>query len=742
MRRPLMLVCMAFVATIYLFLTINPQPSTSLEDEGCVVTLSGVVYQKEYKNQILQVYLETNSQNPTKLLCKISNGDEPKMGSTIQVRGTVKSFMQATNPGGFDQIRYYEILGVSGQLDDADIVDSSEEFSKYKEALYQLRRKLEYVFDVTLSEKESGIMKAMLLGNKTELDSDSKELYQKSGIAHVLAISGLHISILGMGLYSLLAKLRCPKSIGAVLSVVLMICYGDMVGMSSSAFRAIFMFAMRMGGKLMGRTYDMLTALAISAVLILLEQPLYLYHSGFLLSFGAIIGIGFMGDVFKIDGFDSDYKWLSQVSRSIGSSIGGSLSIFSVHFPIILCTYYEFPVYSFLLNLIIIPLMSVLMVIGLICLGLGALYILTCTHFGATPMPLWIVIELCSYMVHLLLAGFEAACNLTLDLPLSRWIVGRPDTYRVVLFCFVIVALYGLHQYGKKNDIAGPGGFTKLIFMLGAVMFITSHTYGELKITMVDVGQGDGIWIESPDGNHYLIDGGSTSKKQLAKYTLLPYLKYTNTDRIDMIFLTHLDSDHISGVIELINPENGDSQIEVGGITISEAAIEDDALIELQVLCKENGIPLKYASTGDSLRDGDMYLQVYHPDSDYVTDNRNAYSLVMGLDYQGFHALFTGDVEADGEKIVSELWPEDNTCHLYKAAHHGSNSSNTELLLETISPQLTIISCGLDNSYGHPHKETLERLEAVGSKVIRTDESGAIMLRVRDGKITVDTYLE
>lgn len=517
-----------------------------------------------------------------------------------------------------------------------------------------------------------------------------------------------------------------------------MILYGDMSGMSSSAFRAIFMFAIKLIAEAVHRTYDMLTAAAIAALLLLIEQPLYLYHSGFLLSFGAILGLG-----------------------CFSKTLGGSLSVFVIHFPIILFTFYEFSPYSFLLNLIIIPAMSVLMSLGIFCIIAGSIPI-----YSIGMGVAYIMGAGCRALLWL----FERLCEFSLTLPGANWIIGKPQDWKIYCFYAVVLGLFVLYEYCKylsKNNknikykkYVNKDKYNKiiklnahkiiqLIIIFVAVLMLTYRPIKGLEITFVDVGQGDCIFIETPTGKHYLIDGGSSSENSVGKYTILPYLKYKGVDKIDAVFLTHLDSDHISGIIEIL--ENGkkiylQNGIKIDRIVISQAVIKNEVYEKLSELCSLCDIELVFADTGDIILEDDFSLTVLHPKADYKTDSSNAYSLVVKLDYDSeyghFGALFTGDVEVDGEKIIANyLENTDWKCDLFKASHHGSKNSNTKELLQILKPKLTVISCGKNNAYGHPHKETLERLDEVGSKVVATKDSGAVTVKVGE-EIEVEMFNE
>lgn len=499
------------------------------------------------------------------------------------------------------------------------------------------------------------------------------------------------------------------------------------------------MFAMKMGAELLHRTYDMLTALAPAAVGILLEQPLYLYQAGFLLSFGAIIGIGCMLEVIKTDMTQVSFNnrtdttiqyWRKKVRSKLQEGISVSLSIFTVHFPIMLMFYYEFPIYSFILNLLIIPAMGLVMVSGLACVICGGMV----TGAGQG------IAQLAAGGCHVLLFLFERLCEYSLILPEASWITGRPENWRIIVFYVMMLLLWFLHR--TKNMKAGRicmPMWLKMTWILASVIMLTGKTYGNLEVVMLDVGQGDGIWIETDNGSHYLIDAGSTSQNGLGEYTLIPFLKYMGTDVINAVFLTHLDEDHISGIRELLEDSQG---IRIRQLVVAQAVVRDEVYEQLMELCRDRQIPVKYVQTGDRIQAGTVQMEVLHPSAFYDAGDKNAASLVMKLEYGDFHALFTGDVGLDGEQRVREQLGKDWKCHLYKAAHHGSKYSNSQQLLEQLKPQVAVISCGENNSYGHPHTEVLERLERTGSKVFRTDQSGAVMIKISKDRVRMQSYAE
>lgn len=300
-KRPLSMACLAMILMIFLGIKLaGTSPSYAEEQEGEYVTVTGKVYQKETTKKEgvtrLTVYLSFKDTNRKQnVICYLLPGQRlPELGSVITVKGRRINFEKPSNPGQFDAKSYYQILKISYRLNQTQIITKSKSYHKVKELLYQLKQKWNKILEDRLPEEEASVMKAMLLGEKGSLDRELKGLYQRSGIAHVLAISGLHISLLGTGIYRMLKKCRLPAAAAVVTSMVIMVSYGVMTGFAVSSLRAVIMFSLQMSAKLLGRTYDLITAAFVAAVLILLEQPLYLYHSGFLFSFGCVFAIAFL----------------------------------------------------------------------------------------------------------------------------------------------------------------------------------------------------------------------------------------------------------------------------------------------------------------------------------------------------------------------------------------------------------------------------------------------------------------
>ncbi|MCH5263681.1 MAG: DNA internalization-related competence protein ComEC/Rec2 [Lachnospiraceae bacterium] len=760
-RRPLCLVGLAYVAAVVTMILLTVRPSPTYEElDREQITVAGYVEYIEYKQSrgstvpvislsetavlkesqkaILERFLSDSEKisqyrlhqfwkdNRESLqredaagiegvLCYMEEEKIPKMGSLVVVQGDYRAFTHATNPGEFDSADYYRIMGQQGRVMDCRMLVQSAAYDVFREKMYRIREYLSLLADACFTEEDASVIKAMLLGEKGTLRADLKELYQQNGIIHILAISGLHLSVIGMGCYRLFRKVRAPSVVNIILTIGIMYCYGTMTGMGVSMLRAYIMFGIHLCAKLIGRTYDLLTAVTVAVLVVLVQQPLYIQHSGFLFSFGAICGIGIF-----LPAAERNLFGHSRLEKALMSGIAISLSTL----PVYLCFYYEFPPYSVLLNLIVIPCMTFVLVGGLMTLGMAACFL----PFGTVA----------AYPVHLLLVFYEKCCNICLSLPDSKWITGCPKPWQVAVFLGILLGL-----------VAWNHRLSKLCFrhgMLCALLVLSIKLPQGLQITIVDVGQGDCIYLAEDSGIHMLIDGGSSDKSDVAKYQMMPYLKHEGVSHLDAIVVTHPDSDHISGIRAMLE-ETDTSGISVGTLYLPDVgeAGRNEEYRELEQLARAADVSVKYLGVGDTLKCGKVMLTCLHPEKGWDEKEANAYSTVLYLKYGSFTALFTGDLEGEGEKLVVERLDDFLPVQgitLLKVAHHGSKYSTDEAFLKAVNPKLALISSGRNNRYGHPHEALMERLKDSGCYIYRTQESGAITVRVRGGKVWVEEYIK
>ena len=702
--------------------------------------------------------------------------------------------------------------------------------------LDSLKTSLKAVYRKCCTATDAGVYAAMVTGDRSDMDSTISELFSAAGIGHILAISGLHISLIGMGLYRLLRRIGflCPMS--AIISGIFVVLFGVMTGNSVSATRAIVMFVCAVNAQVLGRRYDILSAVSLSAIILILKNPYVIANSGFLLSFMAIAGVAVVTDGFSV-------KWLKWLT--------GPVAIQLATLPIILWFYYEVPVYSVFLNLIVVPLMSLIMISALGCGMLGLISIPAGCFFAGAG--------------HYILILFQYGSELMLSLPGSVFVAGRPELWQVMVY-YILLFLFSQRKHVvmwiekraarkcgevecevKKHKEVGreavKGGARKCearkcearkceaekpeagrcvmganIFLRSllviAIIILLSRARSGLEVTFLDVGQGDAIFISLPNGGNVFIDGGSTSSRNIYEKVIEPFLKYKGVRRLDFLFLTHSDADHENGwaqalsgnayipdiynlvlngsdyskylelreralkygALEYGTVKYGTLEYGISGCVTSKysgalawlnddradetnasmegvADIEDIEDIEAiattladkdtEILCAEYGMEYVFGECsmvslnepGHSDANVNVDREAYKIGSSKTGtgESENDNSIVLLLQYKGKSILFTGDMTSKMEADVAEAvrYCGVDSLSILKVGHHGSKYSSSEEFLAGIMPQAAVISCAARNTYGHPHKETLQRLEDVGALVLRTDEGGAIIAKIR-----------
>lgn len=717
--RPLCFICLLFLIMQSLMLTLTsgksyteiPASSVFYEQEAKTVLIQGQVYQKTNtsKIQILylknNVYLNDNSKQDPKLLVYDKSFTEVAIGETILLRGTTDFFESARNRGNFDQALYYAGQRIYGRIWCDEIIEVSGRANRMMESLYRLKMKWKAALSDAMGAENGAILTAMLLGEKSEMDSEIKELYQKNGFGHVLAISGLHISFIGYGIYRLLRKGGLSYPVSGIVSIGVLSLYVLLIGFSVSVFRAYVMLILRIGADVTGRVYDMITALLLAATLTVCYQPLYLTDAGFYLSYGAILGI-----LLVLPAIQNTFRCKNKLVA------GGlaSLAINVMLFPVLLWFYYEFPIYSILLNVPVILLMSLVLSFGMA----GSLFLFWLPSVGTGCL------KICSAILNF----YEALGKAGVRLPLARAVLGRPDLWKVVCY-YAILLLIVLYMRKRKK----PKKY--IWFLLGITVFLISlQPKGSVTVTMLDVGQGDGIFLRGPEGMTYFIDGGSSDVNQLGKSRIEPFLEFLGVGSLDYVFLTHGDADHYSGIEEMLKRQT--LGVKINTLVLPANFRQDEALLKLARQAQGVGVKVVMMQEGDCLAEEGMKITCMQPSKKNTVLTGNAGSMVLDIRYGSFSMLCTGDLEAEGEIQLTETI-RGGGYDVLKVAHHGSKNSSLQEFLEAVNPKIALISAGEGNRYGHPHEETLERLKNLGCRIYQTMEAGAITLTTDGNSLTI-----
>lgn len=657
------------------------------------------------------------------------------IGNTIRIENNfeLKEPEKPANPGQFDARLYYQTKRILlfCYAEEAEMIDGSVQ--AVPQFFYRLREELSRRCRALFAEQYRGVIGAMLLGDKSELSDETKEIYQKSGMSHLLAISGLHVSIFGMTLYRLFRKAGLPFWAAGVPSMLLVLSYGVLTGMSTSTARAVIMFLLSVTADIFGKSYDMLTALACAALFLLVEQPLYARSASFLLSFGAVLGIGLVYPALQE---------LFPVRRKRFQAVLLSLSVQLMTLPMVESFYCEIPLYSVPLNLVVIPLMTALMFSGILAVGVSFLF----------PGAARLLALFCSAIMEV----YERLGSFSLRLPGSVIHCGKPENWKLLLYylCLGIFLLWRFRVREKrKRSIAEQyaageeegeeeekrpethirrkrlGSAAVLILMN---MLLLARFSNGFQFTMLNVGQGDCLFLRTASGTQILVDGGSTSVSKAGTYRILPFLKTEGVGRLDYVILTHMDEDHISGVRELLEQSRRPGNLKIDTLLLSEPSLKEEKGQELANLARAAGTKTRIISRGMTLEDRSAKLHCLYPVPGEKYTDTNGASVTLYVTYDEFSMLLTGDLGKEGEAEILKTGTTVD-CDVLKAGHHGSDTSSSEAWLTAASPALTLISCGEDNSYGHPHAGTLERLRAAGSGILVTMDWGALTVR-SDGK--------
>lgn len=737
--------------------------------DGMLITVQGEVAGKQLRNnqyiyELMSCLVGTYQsdllvQEPIccNRILAYSDSDVASIGEILILNGTVELWEHAVNEGNFDASSFYLARKQDFGLRDIRILAVQGNISRWRENLFCLKLELKEVYQTVMTQEAGGVITAMVLGDKTLLDAETKRLYQTAGLSHIMAISGLHISVIGMALYRFLRKRGIGLWISGIIAGALLYVYGTMVGMGTSVQRSVGMFLILLIAQAAGRGYDSLNALGMMALVLLWKNPYLPWDAGFQFSFVAILGVVWLG------------KCVSFEDASHGKrkeKIFVSAAVLLATLPLAAWHYFEVPMYAMLMNLLVLPLMGILLVLGVVGGLMGLLWLR-----GAAKLL---------FFCEKLMALVRGLCEICEKLPQSMVIVGRPELWQVICY-YAVLVLSALWAYHKKEEKKAREKYDAksgkkimmqmhsmkrmvwaAVILAMAVTILFFPVSRHLELDVLDVGQGDGAFLRTEKGYTVFVDGGSTNVKQVGTYRILPFLKYKGARQIDFWFVSHTDEDHISGLCEIL-----EAGYAVKTLVFAEGIVQDEAYEELQSLAEENGTQIIYVTAGDTLHLGEAKIHVLYPVTENVTDNivrgnvvqfseketsvpdKNASSLVVLYEEKDFSAIFTGDIGSEQERGI--LWEMENLetqgkvqsmeIDVYKAAHHGSKYSNSAELLYTLRPEISTISCAKRNSYGHPGAEAVAHMEEVGSKIYYTMDSGQITVKLEEDGVKVYEFV-
>lgn len=660
------------------------------------ITCQGQINQIEQKSSQTYIFLKScifqtvsaTYRCNSIIICVDSN--EYPIGKTIVVKGTLTPFSEARNEGNFDERAYYEALNVDFKVQDVKICGVYGKENRVKQKLFVFRERLKTIFLSCMEERQAGVLIGMLLGDKSLLEKDIKTLYQRNGFSHVLCVSGLHISLIGMSLYRFLRKRGITYTISGMSSAILVFAFAEMSGFGVSAKRAVVMFVLMLMANWLGRAYDSLTALAVAACLLLLHNPGLVGHAGFLFSFFAVFGVVGIGQEL-VKRIKPRRKWEESIFISLGIQL--------MTLPLTRFFYFEIPLYAMVLNLLLLPMMQIVLYSGILGGAVGNVSL----FLGKVSLQPAIGI----------LMIYEKVLNFFSKLPYAYVVTGTMEKSSLFLYYGILFLLLLLIKVGKKKRLL-------LLGVLGLFGILGKPLAKQERIDVLDVGQGDGIYLCNKEGVSMFIDGGSSDVSNVGTYRILPFLKRNGVGKISYWFVSHTDSDHISGLCEVL-----ESGYKIDYVVFAKNCCKEENYEMLMEKIEKQKSSVFFLEEGDCMQFEESKMTCLFPEASYEKEDINARSMVLYYETKNFSAIFTGDISAEEECYLLENknLPE---VSFYKAAHHGSKYSNTEEFLQKLSPGVSVISCGENNRYGHPGKEAVAHMQKNSKEVYNTTECGQI----------------
>ena len=636
----------------------------------------------------------------------------PLVGMKFEVMGVFKEPEPPAHQYGFNMKSYLKSKGSLGILEISDWVylrATSSISQKISYQRYYLIQHIENTFPSSLiAETQS-----LLIGFQENVDSEMTRAYQKLGITHLFAISGLHIAIVSLIVFQGLLRMGVRRELATILLIVVLPIYGVLAGGAPSVWRAVlvveFILLTQKFKKL-----SMDDALAISFIFFVFLEPWSIYQVGFQLSYLATVSLIYSSNL--LNRFKS---WLVQ-------SFLITFVCQLIVYPLLLYHFYELSLSSLIANIVFVPLFS------FIILPINIVLLIVSFLPGQIVNILFIIYEPLRESLSQFILWVQT-------IPHQMWIPGKPSLVLIVMAYISVFCAFYIMDKGAKL-----WKYCLVLFVPILLLQIHNNWNNQMKISFVSVGQGDCILVELPNREEiYLIDTGGLLRfeqeewkktrepYEVGRQVVVPYLKGKGIHRIDKLIITHADSDHVEGAEEILK------EIEVSEIHISPNSYTKEVMNDLIVEAKHRGIPIMEQMAGNSWKVNQFSFQYLWPTD--MTYEGNNDSLVLYVTNGGFQALFTGDLEAAGEEKLVRQYPQLKNITVLKAGHHGSKTSSSEVFVQKLLPQITIFSTGKNNRYGHPSKEVVERFQLYNHKTLNTAEDGTIEISVNKEGIVVFT---
>lgn len=578
-----------------------------------------------------------------------------------------------------------------------------------------------------LPNETSSLFCGILIGETSEVSEEVKESFKASNLTHILSVSGSHTTYIILGLTYLFSKSKLAKRWTYILTIIMLILLMFITCFASTVVRACLVSIIMLGANLFYRKSDIATNISISLLIILIINPFAITEIGLQLSYLGTIGIVLLNKNIK------NLLIKLKINKKIAELLSITFSAQAMIMPIMALNFNTISLTFFISNFFASPILGIDIILGFIIIFISL-----------------ISFELAKMLAIFLNIGLKMLIyisDITAKLPLGSIIIKTPYLISIIfIYLFILIANYLYTLYISKDSLKRFQkkllkclSLKKIIcIMLSTILIFNlciteySKALKELKIYFIDVGQGDSTLIVTPNLKTILVDGGEEEN------ILVNYLLDRRIKTIDYILISHFDSDHCNGLIDVIE------KLKVKNILISEQAYYSDEYINIAKIINKKRINTIFVKQGDILKiDKNVEIKIIYPPKDLEYEDLNNNSIVAKLKYINFSMLFTGDIEKSEEKILEKYEiSKELKSTILKVSHHGSKTSSSEKFLETINPKIALIGVGKDNKFGHPNAVVIERLKKINCRIYRTDEMGEIDIKVsEEGEIWINKIL-
>ena len=717
-------------------------------NDGEELTLIAIVDSNKEEKEYKDTYKIKTEYKDTNLILSVNKNKniELEYGDKILIKGEFVEPSESRNYGGFDYKEYLKSINIYGTIkaENIEILAKNSNNPIFTFA-NNINLKIKENINKIIPEKYSAIFTGLILGDTSKVEEEVNDDFKIANISHVLAISGMHITYIVIGI-ELLLKKGIGKRKTRIITIIILVMYMFITGFTPSVVRASIMGIIMLISKLIHRKNDIWTSISLSLLILLIYNPFLILNVGLQLSYLGTIGIVcFNKNVYnfliklKIRNKKIRYKinrkfilFMDKIKEILSVTLSAQIVIL----PILLFNFNILGIYFFISNILVSIIIGPIIIVGFVCILIS-----------------FVSIEIAKILSIFMSVGIQILISISeiSHLPFSKIYIPTPKVWQIVIYYICVIVINKIYiAFNLKNpDFTSirirnlvallkfkfrqnRNKVLKVLIVFVSLVFILNTIPQKLKIHFVDVGQGDCTFITTPQNKTILIDGGGSMSEEydVGKSTLLPYILDRGYTKLDYVFISHFDQDHVGGILTILE------ELRVGQVYISKQEQDSENYQKFLKIVEDKKIKVKVLKQGKCLKiENNLYFDILWPIEEQIQENiLNNNAMVMKLRYGKFSMLFTGDIEDVAEKKILDFYEEKGEdilkSDVLKVAHHGSKTSTTQSFFEKVNPKICLIGVGKNNMFGHPTAEVLERIN--GTKIYRTDEDGEIVLEINN----------